>query len=690
MNVPLAPKNGDVIAGKYRIENPLGEGGMAVVFSAMHLALNRPVALKFVRPWALGEDEARQRFMREAQATFSLRSEHAVRMLDLGELPSGDLFLVMELLEGKNLSEVIQERRAVSEIEAARFIRQACDAIAEAHALGIVHRDLKPANLFLTMTPTGKPCVKVLDFGLAKIGGSLGPGSMAPITQMATTLGTPKYMAPEQWERAARVDGRADIFSLGVILFQLLTSKVPHEDLPLDERVRMILAGAVPSPRTLRPDVSETMARIVMRCLRPVPEERFATAQELSEALGQVELGPTATPRLNPMLHATGITAVVPDAVKRAVQREVAVIQGHASSAAESVSPEGLAPPLNAAPPGKQDNARRDAATRVERAIPVAPVAPQAPGSAAHSPAGTERLPAVGTERLPAIMGDAAPESVRTEKMDRPAFEMTPAPAPVPAQGMPLGRTLLSHQNPVLNMPTPAAPVVMEPPRAFAASQPEGSGLHGAYAPPQHPSAHAQPPMSGMAHALPPPSAAAPMPMSGMGRAYVPPKKKPSTAAIALILIAVILVGIGVVGVALYMFFHDSSAPVAPAAATPSANAVAPPVPSDVPAGDPTAASVSLVAAKKKTAITTTKTADASVAAAPETPAATGSTAPNGLTATPPPSPPSVAAVPGGAAGAGAAPVSATPAAGAKPAAIDAGSPRASPSNSGRGRGKGQ
>ncbi len=607
-----APQVGDVLAGKYRIERPLGEGGMAVVFAATHLALGRPVALKFVRPWALGAEEVRQRFMREAQATFSLRSEHAVRMLDLGELPSGDLFLVMELLEGKNLAELLQERGSVSEIEAATYIRQACDALAEAHALGIVHRDLKPANLFLTLTATGKPCVKVLDFGLAKIAGSVGPGSAAPLTQMATTLGTPKYMAPEQWERATKVDGRADLFSLGVILFQLLTGRVPHDELPVDERVRMILAGAVPSPRNHKPEVSESMARVVMRCLRPVPDERFSTAQELAAALSQVESPPAARPPGH-ALNATGITAVVPDAVRRAVQHEVDVKQGHASAAAASV-------------PGPQLASRRDEETRID-----------------HVPSGSSnRQPAPGTARLPTFEPmDGDPESVRTEKMDRPAFMegIASAPAAAPAQPQ-FGKTLLSQQAPQITAPVPA-PVIYEQqqqqqrpypggPPTPQAGPPPGSGLHGAYNPPPGSgmaAAYVPPPASTQARALPPP-------MSSQARALPPPKKS-SGAALALMLIGVAFAGLGAIAVGAYFWLRSPPPEIAPVVAT------APSTPVLAPSTAVTAAPVDPVvpqsATKKRITTTRAPAIDgAAPTAAPEADAGVvPSTAPSGVSVNP-------------------------------------------------------
>ena len=604
-----APNVGDLIGGKYRIERRLGEGGMAIVYAATHLALGRQVALKFVRPWALGEREARERFKREAQAMFSLRSEYAVRMLDLGELPDGDLFLVMEMLEGKTLADLIAERGFVSEREAATYVGQACEALAEAHALGIVHRDLKPANLFLTTNAAGTPCVKVLDFGLAKLESSLGPGSMAPLTNVATTLGTPKYMAPEQWERAAKVDGRADIFSLGVILFQLLTGKVPHEDLHLDDRVRMILAGAVPSPKSLRPEVSDAMARSVMRCLRPLPDERFPSAQDLAGALSHV-LQPVPSAAARAALNATGITAVVPDAVRQAVlRREADVKQGLASNAAVSVSPAQLAalqgvsssPPQTSPMPGAPmppPGARDFAQTKTLVTGPDHRLTAPSPVVPFGSPTLRDDHPRF----------DEAAEAVRTEKMSQDAQRMAFSDPPRD----PHAQTLLSGPPPEL------AALIAQTQRADAqAMQPTGHrSTPPAVAPMHSPSVHREPqPGSGM-HARPTPSAAPPSGLHGGLPPYAsaPPGpsfpvsgpashvgRKPTNAGLLVGVVFVFLAGLGSVAAVAFIWLRPgaSADTVAPAAAAASVDAatLAPAVESPSPSPSMATATVATGAA---------------------------------------------------------------------------------------------
>ncbi len=273
---------GTVVAGKYRIERLLGVGGMGMVVAATHLALGQGVALKVLRSHSLSDREARRRFMREARATFALKSPHTVRLLDVDDVEPLGLVMVMELLEGTSLREIIVAQAPIPEHVAVLYVRHVCRALAEAHKKGFIHRDIKPANLFLTDFE-GQPWIKVLDFGLSKV---LEDDPMsAPLTAPLATLGTPRYMAPEQWSMPSSVDGRTDIYSLGAVFYQMLTGVLPFANIPTDQRAARLLIAPVPSPRTLRPEVSEGVARIVARCLRPVADERFASAEELEAAL---------------------------------------------------------------------------------------------------------------------------------------------------------------------------------------------------------------------------------------------------------------------------------------------------------------------------------------------------------------------------------------------------------------------
>jgi serine/threonine-protein kinase len=289
-------REGEVLAGKYRVEKVLGAGGMGVVVAAHHLQLEQHVALKFVRPEALSDTQAAERFMREARLAAKLKSEHVAKVLDVGTLDSGAPYMVMEFLDGQNLAEVLQSRGPLPVEAAADYIVQACEALSEAHALGIVHRDLKPQNLFLTKGVGGAPLVKVLDFGISKAM-QQAPGSVN-LTQTSAVMGSPLYMAPEQLRSSRNVDPRADIWALGVVLYELLTAHVPFVGESMtDLAIKVAHDPYVPVDR-LRAGIPPELAAIVTRCLEKAPEKRFADAAALA-----VSLEPFATPEAKLSVH---------------------------------------------------------------------------------------------------------------------------------------------------------------------------------------------------------------------------------------------------------------------------------------------------------------------------------------------------------------------------------------------------
>jgi serine/threonine-protein kinase len=276
-------KEGDLLAGKYRVERVLGVGGMGIVVAARHEQLDQPVAIKFVRDDALGNPEAVARFLREARAAVKLRSEHAAKVLDVGTLESGAPYMVMEYLEGSDLGAVLSERGPLTVELAAEYIVQACEAVAEAHAAGIVHRDLKPQNLFLARSVGGNR-VKVLDFGVSKtLANSSGGGGA--LTQTRSMLGSPLYMSPEQMRSSRDVDARSDVWAFGIVLFELLTRRWPFEAETMPELCLKVVTEPPQPLGALRLDVPQAMIDIVERCLRKDPAERFANAAELAVAL---------------------------------------------------------------------------------------------------------------------------------------------------------------------------------------------------------------------------------------------------------------------------------------------------------------------------------------------------------------------------------------------------------------------
>ncbi len=279
----LSPvREGEVLAGKYRVERILGVGGMGVVVAATHLDLRELRALKFMLPTALGNAEAVERFLREARATARLRSEHVAQVHDVGRLENGAPYMVMEYLAGADLGAVLKQRGPLPAHEAALYTIQACEALAEAHALGIIHRDLKPTNLFLTQRPDGSPCVKVLDFGISKVGAA---GSDFEMTATYAVLGSPRYMSPEQMRSARSVDARSDVWSLGVILYKLTTGHPPFRGQNITELISAVLEGAPRPPSQLRAGLPLGLDAVIERCLRRKPEERFQSVTELAAAL---------------------------------------------------------------------------------------------------------------------------------------------------------------------------------------------------------------------------------------------------------------------------------------------------------------------------------------------------------------------------------------------------------------------
>jgi serine/threonine-protein kinase len=301
---------GDVLAGKFRIERVLGQGGMGVVVAAYHLQLDERVALKFLLPDALQNAEAVARFAREARAAVKIKSEHVARVSDVGTLETGAPYMVMEYLEGRDLSAYVRESGPLPPSEAADYVLQACEALAEAHALGIVHRDLKPANLFLTRRADGTACVKVLDFGISKL---TNPGASDPgfsMTRTQAIMGSPLYMSPEQMASSRQVDGRTDIWAIGAILYELMTGRVPFEADTMPQLCAMILQEPPRSMRDFRGDVPEPLHAVVLRCLAKDRNQRYQNVAELANALAPFasRLSARSAERISRVLSAAGIS----------------------------------------------------------------------------------------------------------------------------------------------------------------------------------------------------------------------------------------------------------------------------------------------------------------------------------------------------------------------------------------------
>jgi serine/threonine-protein kinase len=282
--VAAGVREGEILVGKYRVERVLGVGGMGAVVSAHHLQLDTKVAMKFVLPANVEDADVIARFTNEGRRAVKITSEHVARVFDVGMLENGAPYIVMEYLRGNDLSKELARRGPLPIDDAIDYVLQAMEAIAEAHTLGIVHRDLKPANLFCIQRADGKPFIKVLDFGIAKaLPTDSSPGLALTVT--SAMMGTPFYMSPEQMVGTHAVDIRTDIWALGIILFELLTGRVPFHGTTVPEVCAKIASLEPPPLRSLRGDASEGLERVIATCLSKHREGRFRSAADLAAAL---------------------------------------------------------------------------------------------------------------------------------------------------------------------------------------------------------------------------------------------------------------------------------------------------------------------------------------------------------------------------------------------------------------------
>jgi hypothetical protein len=278
-DIPVAP--GEIIGGRYVVDGMLAAGGMGVVYTATHTELEQRVAIKFLRDSYSRSESLVQRFLNEARAAATLKNEHVVRVIDVGQLEGGRPYLVMEHLEGTDLEALLMREGPFDPDRAVRYVLEVCEALEEAHACGIIHRDIKPENLFVATAGSGRQQLKVVDFGLAK------RIDAAPlvVTGPQDSMGSPCYMSPEQITTPHEVDTRTDIWSVGCVLYRLLTLTMPFDGSTILEVYARVL-NAQPKPLGLvRPDLDRGIEAIVARCLEKDPKRRYQTIAELSAAL---------------------------------------------------------------------------------------------------------------------------------------------------------------------------------------------------------------------------------------------------------------------------------------------------------------------------------------------------------------------------------------------------------------------
>jgi eukaryotic-like serine/threonine-protein kinase len=275
---------GELIAGKYRVDEIIGRGGMGVVARATHLQLGTTVAVKCLLPSMAQSDVVISRFLTEARAAARITNVHVARVLDVDKLASGAPYIVMEFLEGMDLAQLLAQRGRLPPAEAAQYVIHACEALNEAHSLGVVHRDLKPANIFVTRAGSGDPCVKIVDFGISKLIDQTDP-TQGSITSTQTIMGSPAYMSPEQIRSSKHVDARADIWSMGIVLYELVVGRPPFKADSANSLLAQVLTDPVPPPSAWAGDVPPQLEAIVLRCLKKKPEDRYSSMKELAAEL---------------------------------------------------------------------------------------------------------------------------------------------------------------------------------------------------------------------------------------------------------------------------------------------------------------------------------------------------------------------------------------------------------------------
>jgi hypothetical protein len=288
---------GAMVGGKYRLDALIGEGGMGSVWAATHLGLNQAVAIKFISREFVRSAEALRRFDAEAKAAAALKSRHVVQVFDTGTLADETPYIAMELLHGETLQSRVHRTGPIPLVEAVEILSQSCKALGRAHSAGIIHRDIKPDNIFLAQSNDDDSyVVKILDFGVAKIGGGSEPGSSQSATRTGAVLGTPLYMSPEQARGLRTIDNRTDLYSLGLVAYTMLTGNLAFSSESFGDLLLQICTAPLPQLSAQAHWLPPTVDPWFMRACAREPQDRYASAQEFADAL-RIAAGVTMQPR---------------------------------------------------------------------------------------------------------------------------------------------------------------------------------------------------------------------------------------------------------------------------------------------------------------------------------------------------------------------------------------------------------
>jgi len=495
------PVAGEALAGKYVVEAECGRGGLSVVLSAVHTELDRRVAIKLLLPEWAGDADVVQRFLREGRAATRIRSEHVVRVFDVGTLDSGAPYLVLEYLEGHNLDDVLATWGPLPVATAIDWVLQAMEAIAEAHAYGIVHRDIKPANLFLTKRPDGSACIKVIDFGLSKVTDPRMTAASAKLTRPNDVMGSPHYMAPEQLRASHDVDARADVWALGAVLHELLSGAPPFGGDSVPQLCATVLTQPPPRLSSLRDGVPREVEQAVLRCLEKDLSARFADVGELARVLAPfgTDAAGASCARIERVLEAGGrpseptplpsrpaapadplswpsdhgLRPRAPAASAKIVSGALLILAGVGAGAflgmyamvhggehrpwtgVTAAQPTGARPAARLAPPATVDAPvpASPGASAAAGGVPKAAAPPSGAAAAAPIAAPTSVASAPATTAVQG-QGAPAPQAAVTAPAAAPAPAATLAPPPA---SHPLGKTTPAAARPA--RPSPAGPL---------------------------------------------------------------------------------------------------------------------------------------------------------------------------------------------------------------------------------------